>query len=290
MHYEGAHIIRPPSEADSIILQVTVGCSHNRCTFCGTYKEERFRIKDEGIVEMDLAFAARYCRRQKRIFLADGDVLALSQRRLVALLTRIRQLLPWVNRVGLYGNARAIRGKSAAELDALKALGLNRVYMGLESGSDQVLSAIDKGADSGQMIQAAQRVKEAGLFLSVTALLGIGGTTHSEEHARETGRILSAMQPNQIGILTLMLLENTPLYLLEKEGIFKIPDQYGLLRELRIMVEHLDLDKGQLQSNHASNYLAINARMPRDKAKVLADLDQALAGHTPLKPEHLRAL
>jgi len=159
MHYEGAHIIRPPSEADSIILQVTVGCSHNRCTFCGTYKEERFRIKDETVVEADLDFAARYCRRQNRVFLADGDVLALSQKRLAALLARIRLRLPWVNRVGLYGNARAIRGKSVADLVQLKALGLNRVYMGLESGHDQVLAAIAKGADSGQMIEAATRVR-----------------------------------------------------------------------------------------------------------------------------------
>jgi len=290
MHYEGAHIIRPPSEADSIILQVTVGCSHNRCTFCGTYKEERFRIKDETVVEADLDFAARYCRRQNRVFLADGDVLALSQKRLAALLARIRLRLPWVNRVGLYGNARAIRGKSVADLVQLKALGLNRVYMGLESGHDQVLAAIAKGADSGQMIEAATRVRQAGIFLSVTALLGIGGRELSLEHARATGRVLSAMQPSQTAILTLMLLKNTPLYLLEKTGEFKLPDQDGLLQELRAMVEHLDLARGQLQSNHASNYLAINARLPRDKAAVLAAIDQALAGHTPLKPEHLRAL
>src|SRR3989339_1477266 len=270
MHYEGAHIIRPPSEADSIILQVTVGCSHNRCTFCGTYKEERFRIKDQAIVEADLDFAAQYCGRQSRVFLADGDVLALSQNRLVELLTKIRQMLPWVNRVSLYGNARAIRNKSVAQLLELKALGLHRVYMGLESGHDEVLRAIDKGADAAQMIAAGQRVKAANLFLSVTALLGIAGTALSQEHAQATGRVLSAMEPNQTGILTLMLLKNTQLYQLEKAGEFKLPDQHGMLRELRTMVEHLDLKKGQLQSNHASNYLAINARMPRDKEAVLA--------------------
>ncbi|MHB1015717.1 MAG: radical SAM protein, partial [Desulfurivibrionaceae bacterium] len=161
MHYEGAHIIRPPSEADSIILQVTVGCSHNQCTFCGTYKEERFRIKDWAIVEADLDFAAQYCLRQSRVFLADGDVLALSQSRLVELLTKIRQRLPWVNRVSLYGNARAIRNKSVDQLLELKALGLHRVYMGLESGFDPVLTAISKGADSAAMIEAGQRVKAA---------------------------------------------------------------------------------------------------------------------------------
>ncbi|MBU4119553.1 MAG: radical SAM protein, partial [Proteobacteria bacterium] len=152
MHYEGAHIIRPPSEADSIILQVTVGCSHNKCTFCGTYKEERFRIKDQAIVAADLDFAAKYCTRQSRVFLADGDVLALSQRRLVELFTKIRTKLPWVNRVSLYGNAKAIRNKSVEQLLELKSLGLHRVYMGLESGYDPVLTSIVKGADSAAMI------------------------------------------------------------------------------------------------------------------------------------------
>ncbi len=290
MHYEGAHIIRPPSEADSIILQVTVGCSHNRCTFCGTYKEERFRIKDQAIVEADLDFAARYCGRQSRVFLADGDVLALSQRRLVELLGKIKHKLPWVNRVSLYGNARAIRQKSVAQLLALKQLGLHRVYMGLESGYDPVLEAINKGADSAAMIEAGQRVRAANLFLSVTVLLGIAGAALSQEHARATGQVLSAMEPNQTGILTLMLLANTPLYQRKTAGKFELPDQQALLRELRTMVEHLDLKKGQLQSNHASNYLAINARMPRDKQAVLTAIDRALAGQTRLKPEYLRAL
>ncbi len=290
MHYEGAHIIRPPSEADSIILQVTVGCSHNRCTFCGTYKEERFRIKDQAIVEADLDFAARYCGRQSRVFLADGDVLALSQRRLVELLGKIKHKLPWVNRVSLYGNARAIRHKSVAQLLALKQLGLHRVYMGLESGYDPVLEAINKGADSAAMIEAGQRVRAANLFLSVTVLLGIAGAALSQEHARATGQVLSAMEPNQTGILTLMLLANTPLYQRKTAGKFELPEQQALLRELRTMVEHLDLKKGQLQSNHASNYLAINARMPRDKQAVLTAIDRALAGQTRLKPEYLRAL
>jgi len=290
MHYEGAHIIRPPSEADSIILQVTVGCSHNRCTFCGTYKDERFRIKDESIVDADLAFAATYCLRQSRVFLADGDVLALSQKRLVALLEKIRSQLPWVNRVSLYGNARAIRNKSVEQLQELKALGLNRVYMGLESGHDQVLVDIEKGADAEAMIQAAERLHAAGLFFSVTALLGIAGRDLSLEHARATGRVLSAMEPNQIGILTLMLLGNTELYRLEKEGKFILPDRFAMLAELRTMVEHINVRKGQLQSNHASNYLPINARLPKDKASVLAAIDRALAGHTHLKPEFLRAL
>lgn len=290
MHYEGEHIIRPPSEANSIILQVTVGCSHNRCTFCGTYKGERFRLKDEAVIAEDLAFAARYCRRQSRIFLADGDVLILPQHRLVSLLTAVRTQLPWVNRVSLYANAKAVRNKSVTELQALKELGLDRVYMGLESGHDATLAAIRKGADSSAMIAAGQKVREAGLFLSVTALLGIAGENESLPHAEATGRVLSAMAPNQIGILTLMLLPNTSLYNEAQAGRFRLPDQPGMLRELRVMVEHLKVERAQLMTNHASNYLPINARLPKDKAAVLATIDQALAGAVRLKPEHLRAL
>ena len=289
MHYEG-NVIRPPSEADSIILQVTVGCSHNRCTFCGAYKDEPFRIKDAATVEEDLAFAALYCKRQKRVFLADGDVLILPQHRLVALLQKIRHQLPWVNRVSLYGNAKAILAKSVEQLQELKELGLNRVYMGLESGHEPTLAAIRKGNDSARMIEAARRVREAGLFLSVTVLLGIAGKTDSLAHAEATGRVLSEMGPNQIGILSLMLLPNTPLYRDEQSGRFTLPSPVGLLAELRAMVEHLTLDRAQLQSNHASNYLAINARLPRDKEQVLAMIDAALAGNVALTPEHYRRL
>lgn len=290
MNYQGKHLIRPPSEADSIILQVTVGCPHNKCTFCGTYKEERFCLKDEAIIEADLDFAARYCQGQKRLFLADGDVLALSHKRLVRLFSRIRRKLPWVNRLSLYGSTGAIRAKAVEQLVELKKLGLNRIYMGMESGYDPVLAAIRKGANGAAMIEAARRVRDAGLFLSVTVLLGIGGTALSEEHARATGRVLSAMNPNQVAILTLMLLENTPLHQEARSGKFTLPDRRGLLRELRIMVENLTVEKSQIQANHASNYLSINGRLPRDKEKVLGRIDQALAGKRRLKPERLRAL
>lgn len=290
MHYEGDHIIRPPSEANSIILQVTVGCSHNKCTFCGTYKDVKFRIKEVSIIEDDLYFAAEYCQRQKRVFLADGDVLILPQHKLVKLLQKIKEKLPWVNRVSLYGNHKAIRSKTVEQLKELKELGLDRAYMGLESGHDQTLSAIRKGADSQTMIEAAQKVRDAGLFLSVTVLLGTAGEENSLAHAEATGKVLTAMQPNQIGVLTLMLLPNTSLYQLEQDGLFQLPDQYGMLQELRVMVDNVNLDKAQLQTNHASNYLPINARLSRDKEKILDQIDMALAGKAALKPEYLRAL
>lgn len=289
MNYQGT-IIRPPSEADSIILQVTVGCSHNKCTFCGTYKGVRFAIKDDRVVDQDLDFAARHCRRLGRVFLADGDALVIPQPRLAGLLTRIRNRLPWVRRIRLYGNAKSILMKSVEDLRELKALGLDRVYMGLESGSDRVLEAIRKGADSRAMIRAGRRVREAGLFLSTTVLLGIGGETLSAEHARLTGRVVSSIAPNQIAALTLMLLPNTELYRLEKSKEFTLPSQDGILGELAILLENIEVGRAQFQTNHASNYLNLNGRLGRDREKMLATIDRALAGAHRLTPEWLRAL
>ncbi len=289
MHYEGT-VIRPPSEADSIILQVTVGCSHNKCTFCGAYKDVLFRIKNDEVVNADIDFAAKYCKRRNRVFLADGDALIIPQARLVDLLDRIRRQLPWVNRISLYGNAKSILLKSVEQLQELKKLGLHRVYMGLESGSDKILASICKGADSDKMIKAGKRVKEAGLFLSVTVLLGIGGRELWKEHAIETGRVVSKMEANQIAALTLMLLPNTSLYHLEKTKKFTLPNQRETLQELRLLVENITISRAQFQANHASNYLPLNCRLGRDREKVLSAIDQALAGEKELRPEFLRAL
>lgn len=289
MHYEGT-IIRPPSEANSIILQVTVGCSHNKCTFCGAYKNELFRIKDDALIDEDLDFAATYCKRQSKVFLADGDALIIPHPRLVNLLQRINKKLPWVKRIRLYGNAKSILMKSPSQLRELKELGLDRVYMGLESGSDTVLKSINKGVDSAKMIEAGRRIREADLFLSVTVLLGIGGADYWQEHARATGNVVSAISANQVAALTLMLLPNTPLYSLEKKGAFTLPSQRKLLQELRLLVENISVQRAQFQANHASNYLPINCRLPRDKKKVLASIDRALAGEEHLTPESLRAL
>ncbi|MCK5228680.1 MAG: radical SAM protein [Desulfobulbaceae bacterium] len=289
MHYEG-NIIRPPAEAFSIILQVTVGCSHNRCTFCGTYKDVEFRIKDQSIIQEDLEFAGQYCQRQNRVFLADGDVLILPHKRLTALFKKIRKMVPWVNRISLYGNAKSIRSKSVAQLKELKDLGLDRVYMGLETGHDRILTAIRKGADSKSMIEAGKRVRESGLFLCVTVLLGIGGVDLSIAHAEATGEVLTRMVPNQISVLTLMLLENTSLYSDYKKGIFHMPDSIGMLEELKSLVFNIHADRVQFQSNHASNYLPVKGRLSRDKERILDLIDQAISGKIGLKPEHMRAL
>ena len=289
MRYEG-NVIRPPSEADSIILQVTVGCSHNRCTFCGAYREVSFRIKSEEEIRADLAFAARHCRRQKRVFLADGDVLSLSERRLSSLFGLVREELPWIRRISLYGNAKNIRHKSDSTLKALKELGLDRIYMGLESGSDQLLQRIRKGVGSREMIEAALKIKRAGIFLSVSVLLGLGGQQFSRQHAIASGEVLSRMSPDQIAVLTLMLLPNTPLWAEQQKGTFVLPSPSELLMEFRLLLDHIHVDRGQLHANHASNYLPIVARLPRDKVRLLQVIDDAVTGKIRLKAENLRAL
>ena len=289
MDYQGI-IIRPPSEANSIILQVTVGCSHNKCTFCGTYKGVRFRIKPESVVENDIEFAARYCRRQRRLFLTDGDALILPQKRLHKLLKTIRKQLPWVTRVGVYGNAKSIQTKTLEDLVALREQGLGIVYLGLETGDDVTLKKIRKGVRADTIIKMGQRVIAAGIKLSVTVLLGLAGPERSDVHAEATGRALSAMDPDYVGALSLMLLPNTPLGRDFEEGRFRLVSPMEMLSELKTMIAHTDLSGGLFYANHASNYLPIKARLPRDKEAAVSLIDQALEGDVPLKPEFMRAL
>lgn len=289
MHYEG-NIIRPPSEANSILLQVTVGCSRNKCTFCGTYQGERFKIKPDSVILEDIAFAARYCRNQRRVFLCDGDALIIPQRRLLRILQEIERQLPWVTRVGVYANAKSLNMKTPAELEELVAHGLGIAYMGLETGDDVTLKNIRKGATAEEMIQMGGKARDAGIKLSITVLLGIAGRKRSQIHARETGRVLSAIDPEYVGALSLMLIPGTPLHDDYRSGRFELIDPMEMLAELRTMIAHTDLSRGLFHANHASNYLPIRARLPRDKKDVLQRIDEALAGKIRLKPEFLRAL
>ena len=289
MQYIG-NVIRPPSEADSIILQVTVGCSYNRCTFCGVYKDIPFSIKPQKTILEDLKFASSHCRRQKRMFLVDGDVLILSQKKLIYYFQLINKYLPWVSRISLYGNAKAIRNKTVADLSELKELGLNRIYMGLESGCDDILQSVQKGVSIQNIIEVAKKVKECGIFLSVSVLLGLGGIENSIRHAIDTAKTLNQMEPGQIGALTYMPLDNTVLGQEVKNGIFTIPAPSIILQELYLLVNHLDLKRCQFHANHASNYLPIVGRLPRDKKSLLTSIDMALQGILPLVPEHKRAL
>jgi radical SAM superfamily enzyme YgiQ (UPF0313 family) len=289
LHYEGM-VIRPPSEANSIILQVTVGCSHNKCTFCGTYKGERFRIKDEAIIDADIRYAAKNLAFLRRLFLADGDALIIPQAKLRWLFTRIREEMPWILRVGLYGNAKSILRKTPEELAELRDLGLGIVYLGLESGDSQVLKEIHKGVGPERMVEAGRKVRAAGLKLSVTVLLGIAGRERSLAHARATGEVLSAMDPNYVGALTLMILPDTELGQKERQGQFQLMNPPELLAELREMLSHTHLTQGLFLSNHASNYLPLKVKMPAGKQEALGLIDEALGGRVRLKPEWLRAL
>jgi radical SAM superfamily enzyme YgiQ (UPF0313 family) len=289
MHYEG-FIIRPPSEAGSILLQATVGCSHNKCAFCGAYKGERFKIKTDDIIFEDIAWAAKNCRRQDRFFLCDGDALVIPQARLLKILKEIREKLPWVTRVGTYANAKSIRMKTDAELLELREAGLAIAYMGLESGDDATLKAVRKYGDAKRMIEEGGRIRAAGIKLSITVLLGLGGRARSMEHARATGEVLSAIDPEYVGALALMLIPGTPLYADFEAGRFELPGPMEMLAELGAMISATCLTDGLFHANHASNYLPIRAALPRDKEKSLALIGKALEGKVALRPEWMRAL
>ncbi len=289
MHYEG-NIIRPPSEANSIILQATLGCSHNKCTFCGTYKGVPFRIKPDSVIFEDIMFASQYFKKQRRVFLCDGDALIIPQNRLLNILIEIKKKLPWVTRIGMYANCKSLKLKSIDELITLKSHGLGILYMGLETGDDITLKRIKKGVLSKSMIQMGKKAKAAGIKISITVLLGIAGKNRSDIHALETGRVLSEIDPDYVGALSLMLLPNTHLYNDYISGKFLLPSPLEMLTELRNMIDNTHLSKGLFHANHASNYLPIKARLPRDKDKALDLLDRAINGQVTVKPEFLRAL
>lgn len=290
MHYEGS-IIRPPSEARSLLLQVTVGCSHNRCTFCSAYKRSEFRIKSPEHILEDIREASRYLAVEK-IFLCDGDALIIPQERLVEILTLINTNIRGVERVGTYANAKSILRKTPEDLAELQKLGLQIVYLGVETGDRLLLATINKGATYEQMVEAGRRVKAAGMTLSVTVLLGIGGTEKSIDHAVHTARILSDIDPHYASALTLMVVPGTPLWEDERAGRFVLPDTFGFLRELGIICAQANFTDCYFTANHASNYLPIKAKMPRDKE----DTVRLIAGvvekgdRRQLRPEYLRGL
>ncbi len=289
MHYEG-NMIRPPSEAHSILLQATVGCSHNKCTFCGAYKGERFKIKPDEIIEADIDFAAEHCRRQRRLFICDGDALIIPQKRLLPILKSIRQRLPWVTRVGVYANTKSIGMKTAEELAELQANGLGIAYLGVESGDNATLSAVRKGTNAMSMVAAGRKIRQAGIKLSITVLLGIAGRERSLIHARETGKVITEIDPEYVGALSLMLIPGTALYDAYKAGRFELLSAEEMLRELGAMIANTEMTGGLFHANHASNYLPLKLRMPGDKERALALIDQALKGKVALKPESMRAL
>ncbi len=291
MRYHGM-VIRPPSEAKSYILQITYGCSHNRCTFCGTYLDKPFRPRDVDEVFEDIAFAGQMRPNTRRVFLADGDALVLKTDRLLRILDSVQKTFPKLERVGIYANARDILRKTPAELKTLHERGLGIFYIGLESGDDEILTKIEKGATSEEMIEAAQKTKDAGILLSVIAILGIGGPKLSERHATATGRVVSAMSPDYFSMLTLMLVPGTKLHAQWEAGEFELLSPEAMLAELRQVIEKLDVAENCIfRTNHASNYLPLKGTLPQDKERLLTMLNTALTrGRDALRPEGWRAL
>lgn len=292
MRYHGA-VIRPPSEATSLILQVTYGCSNNTCDFCGTYLDKPFAVRPpEEVAEDVRGLPAAAKERVQRVFLADGDALALSTRRLRDILDLLRAELPNLERVSSYANAKNLLAKEVDELRSLRERGLDLLYLGLESRDDQTLADIHKGMTVAEQIDGCRRAKAAGMQLSVTAILGLAGTSRSLEHGQATGEALSAIDPDYIGILTLMLVPGTGMHHKVARGEVVLPDRVGMLRELREIVAHLDVTDCLFRSNHASNYLPVGGHLPRDKASMLTALDKVLQAPeaVQLRPETWRAL
>jgi radical SAM superfamily enzyme YgiQ (UPF0313 family) len=289
LHHVG-NCIRPPGEYNSILLQATLGCSHAQCTFCGSYPDKKFAIKDRRYLEGDLEFASRYCTRQERVFVMDGDAFIMPFLKWEWLLTQIRQKLPWVKRTSCYANLKSIMLKSDEELAGLRRLGLKAVFLGLESGHAEVRKNINKGGTPDELIYHCLRLRKSGIRLITIVLLGLGQQDLSLEHARETGRALTAINPEAVSVLSLIPLPHTPLGEAFARGDFKVPDATGMIVELRELIRHTDLDRSIFQAVHPSNYLSIEARFPRDKPRVLETLDEAIAGGVSLRPEWQRAL
>ncbi|CCQ98222.1 Radical SAM domain protein [[Clostridium] ultunense Esp] len=275
MKYEGA-LYRPPSEAYSLIVQATIGCSHNKCTFCSMYKDKKFRIRSTEEIMEDLIIGRKYYKNVKRVFLADGDALVIKTKELIKILQGIEVLFPECERVGIYGSPRSILNKSQEELLELKALGLGIVYLGLESGSDKILKDIEKGVNSTQMIEAGRKIVEANIELSVTLISGIGGKVNSELHAIESAKTLNKMKPHYIGLLTLLLEEDTQLYKEVLEGKFQLLTPREVLKETKILVEGLEVDNCIFRSNHASNYVSLRGTLMKDKKLILEQIEEGL--------------
>jgi radical SAM superfamily enzyme YgiQ (UPF0313 family) len=291
MRYHGM-VIRPPSEADSYILQVTYGCSHNRCAFCGTYADKPFRARPIEEVLEDIALAQSQIPDTRRVFLADGNALVLDTERLVTILDAMASAFPKLRRIGIYASARDILGKTDVDLALLQQRKVEIVYLGLESGSDEVLRRVNKGITAAEMVEAVRKLKHAGIRASVIALLGLGGTEFSRQHAEETGRVVSAMDPEYLSMLTLMLVPGTELHRQWQSGEFELPEPAGLLQELRQVIESCEsLSRCIFRTNHASNYLPLAGTLSRDKARLLTAIDEALTrGRSALRPKAWRAL
>lgn len=290
MRYEG-ELYRPPSEADSYILQATVGCSWNRCTYCAMYRDRTFRVRNLGETLEDIRQAGeRFGGRVRRVFVADGDALVMDLATWEPILEACRAAFPRLRQVSAYATAMNLLEKSGHELERLRELGLSLLYIGPESGDDLTLRRIAKGADFAGHVEAARRARGAGMRLSAIFLLGIGGVERSAEHAAASARLASEMEPRFLSLLTLTVIPGLPIARREETGRFALPGIEGLLRETRTFIAGAAPADAIFRTNHASNYLPLAGRLPRDRDRLLAILDAALEGRIPLRPEWARGL
>ena len=289
MRYHGS-VYRPPSEARSLIVQVTYGCSHNTCAFCSMYKEKRFAIRPLEEVLEDFHMARQVYRHVEKVFLADGDALVRKAEELYTILDTVRELFPECRQITCYASPSSIRIRTEEELNTLREKGLSMVYMGLESGSNEVLQLMRKGHTAEQIVAMGRKVRSCGIALSVTAITGLGGPELLERHAVETAKAFNAMNPEYIGMLTLMVEEGTPLYDWVHEGTFKLLTQEQVLEETKLLVEHLDTPGSVFRMNHASNYLVLKGTLNGDQEAMLREIDRAERDMSRLRPEHWRGL
>ncbi len=292
MYYEGP-IYRPPSEARSLIIQATIGCSYNKCTFCVAYRGKKFRIRSFEEIKKDIDEASFiYGPQIRRVFLADGDALIMPHDQLKRILEYMNEKFPMLERVGIYGDYKAILKKGLKRLEELRELKLGIIYYGVESGDDVTLRRVKKGADSRTIIEAGRMVVESGITLSCTVILGLGGKERSKIHAEKTGEALSAIDPKYAAALTLMVVPGTPLYDEVKRGEFTLINPFEALEELYIMLSNLELSDGWFHSNHASNYLPLKVKMPEEKEEALKLVKKVVEEKREdvLRPEFLRAL
>lgn len=286
-------VYRPPSEARSLILQATIGCSHNRCAFCVAYQDKRFRARRSEEILPEIDWAGRHLPDTRRVFLADGDALVLSAERLVPILERLHERLLRLERVSAYASPQNIMKKKDSELRRIREAGLELLYFGMESGDDEVLRRIQKGATSEQMVTACRRAQQAGFDLSVTVILGLAGPQGSHRHAEATARALDAIRPRWAAALTLMLAPRTPSYPeVYGDPNWRMLDTREVLAECRTLLAAMHADGITFRSNHASNYLALKGELQRDKPRLIELIDRVLEDpDSPyLRPEYLRAL
>lgn len=290
MEYD-APLYRPPSEAYSLIFQVTLGCSHNKCTFCSAFKTKKFRIKPMEVILAEIKEARSLYSYAEKIFLADGDALVIPTPDLLLILNNIKEYFPECKRVGIYASATAINQKSEEELLQLKKAGLGIFYMGLESGNEAILKKINKGDTAQEMIIAGKKAKSVGMPLSITIISGIGGQDKIQEHALDTAKVLNEIDPDYVGLLTLMLVKGTALYNQHQRGEFKLLTPNEVMKETKILLENLNLSNCVFRANHASNYIPLGGTLPQDKQKLLNLIDGALKSSKDIyKKEYHRLL